>query len=148
MKPAREPASSRPRPCVSLKNAPSILPVRRSVLVLVGRKQTALRVQLFAQKPPGSRLEFSHTRVQHSPCSLTIEPPPALAKSGTYSPDRACHSALAHAAAPYEAFRDSAACPSCAPTPRRARNLCSEEAHRGWTPSSTKQTATASQPTG
>ena len=42
MKPAREPASSRPKPCASLKNAPRILPVRRSLLALVARKQTVL----------------------------------------------------------------------------------------------------------
>ena len=51
MKPAHEPASSRPKPCASLKNAPRILPVRRSLLAIVGRKQTVVRGQLFPQKP-------------------------------------------------------------------------------------------------
>ena len=53
---AREPASSRPKPYASLKNTPRILPVRRFLLVLIERKQTMVRDQLFPQKPPGSRL--------------------------------------------------------------------------------------------
>ena len=44
---AREPTSSRPKPSLSLKNAPRILPVRRSLLALVGRKQTVVRDQVF-----------------------------------------------------------------------------------------------------
>ena len=40
MKPAREPASSRPKALCILEKAPRILPVRRSLLALVGRKQT------------------------------------------------------------------------------------------------------------
>ena len=56
VKPARESASSRPKPCASLKIAPRVLPVRRSLLVLVGRKQIVVRDQLFLQKRPGSRL--------------------------------------------------------------------------------------------
>ena len=43
MKPAREPASSPPKPCASLKIAPRILSVRRSLLAFVGRKQTVVR---------------------------------------------------------------------------------------------------------
>ena len=41
------------------------------------------------RKPPGSRLWFSRTGVEHSPGSSTIELPSALAESGAYSPDRA-----------------------------------------------------------
>ena len=59
-KQAREPASSRPRPCVSLKNAQRILPICRSLLALVERKQTFG----FLQKPPGLRLWFSLIGVQ------------------------------------------------------------------------------------
>ena len=47
-----------------------------------------VRNHLFSQKPPGSRLRFSRTGVQHSPGSSTIELPPTLAESGAYSPDR------------------------------------------------------------
>ena len=46
MKPAREPASSRPKPCASLKNALRILPVRRFLLTLVGRKKTEVSTAL------------------------------------------------------------------------------------------------------
>ena len=41
--------------CISEK-APQSLIVRRSLSVLVGRKQTVVRDQIFPQKPPGSRL--------------------------------------------------------------------------------------------
>ena len=53
---AREPASRRSKSGAFLKNGPKVLPVRRSLLVLVGRKSTVARDQLFPQKPPGSRL--------------------------------------------------------------------------------------------
>ena len=46
VKPAREPASGRLKPRVSLKNAPKILPVHHSLLALVGRKQIVVRDQL------------------------------------------------------------------------------------------------------
>ena len=49
---------------------------------------TAVRDQLFPQKPPGSRFRFSRTGVQPSPGSSTIELPSAFAESGAYSPDR------------------------------------------------------------
>ena len=48
-----------------------------------------VKYQLFPQKPPGSSLSFSHTGVQPSPGSSTIEVPSAFAESGAYSPDRA-----------------------------------------------------------
>ena len=38
-KPARKPASSRPKPCASLRKAPLIMPVRRFLFTLGGRKQ-------------------------------------------------------------------------------------------------------------
>ena len=106
-KPAREPASSRPKPCASKKNAPTnrILPVCRSLLALVRKKQTVVRDELSPQKLPGSRLWFSRTRVQHSPGSSTIELPSVLAISGDYSPDSACHGTLPRAAASYPASR-------------------------------------------
>ena len=40
------------------EKAPRILPVRRSLLALVGRIQTVLRDQLFPQKPPVRALYF------------------------------------------------------------------------------------------
>ena len=45
VKSAREPTPSRLKPCASLVNAPEILPVRRALLALVGRKQTMVRDQ-------------------------------------------------------------------------------------------------------
>ena len=87
MKPAREPASSRPKPCASLKN-PTNLARSPLHVALVGRKMTVVRDQLFPQKPPGSRFRFSRTGVQPSPGSSTIELPSAFAESGAYPPDR------------------------------------------------------------
>ena len=49
---------------------------------------TAVRDQLFPQKPTGSRFRFSRTGVQPSPGSSTIELPSAFAESGAYPPDR------------------------------------------------------------
>ena len=48
VKPAREPASNRPKPCASLKNAPRILPIHRSLLTLVGRKQSVVAMISFS----------------------------------------------------------------------------------------------------
>ena len=88
MKPAREPASSRPKPCASFKKPHKSC---RSPLhvTLVGRKMTVINDQLFSpQKPPGSRFRFSRTGFQPSPGSSTIELPSAFAESGAYPPDR------------------------------------------------------------
>ena len=52
MKPGREPASSRPKPCESLTNAPRSLPVRRSLMALVRRKQTLARGQFSPRNLP------------------------------------------------------------------------------------------------
>ena len=49
MKPTREPASSRPKPCASLKKPPDL--ARLPLLVaLVGRKMTVVRHQFFPKK--------------------------------------------------------------------------------------------------
>ena len=98
---------------------------------------TAVRDQLFPQKPPGSRFRFSRTGVQPSPGSSTIELPSAFAESGAYPPDKN-----------YQALRDSAPCLSRAATLPKATKL---ELGRGAhlkTPSSANHTAAASQPTG
>ena len=88
MKPAREPASSRSKPCASLKKPHESCPFA-ALGALVGRKKAVVRHQLFLQKPPGSSLSFSRTGVQSSPGSSTIELPSAFAESGAYPPDRA-----------------------------------------------------------
>ena len=85
MKPAREPASSRPKPCASLKKPHESCPF--AAPCGPRRKKTVVRDQLFPQKPPGSRFRFSHTGVQPSPGSSTIELPSAFAESGAYPPD-------------------------------------------------------------
>ena len=87
MKPAREPASSRPKPCASL-NKPTNFARAPLLVALVGRKMTVVRYRLFPQKPPGSRLWFSRTGVQPSPGLSTIELPSAFAESGAYPPGR------------------------------------------------------------
>ena len=71
-----------------MKPVPRTLSVRRFLLTFEGRKQNVVRDQLFPLKPPGSRLWFSRTGVQHSPGSSTIELPSTLTKSGEYPPDR------------------------------------------------------------
>ena len=82
MKPAREPASSRPKPCASLKKPHASCPFAALHVALVGRKVTVVRDPLFPQKPPGSRFRFSRTGVQPSPDSSTIELPSAFPESG------------------------------------------------------------------
>ena len=91
MKPAREPASSRPKPRASLKNVARIWPVRRFSLALVGRKQAVVRDQVSPRNLPIRAFDsrFSRTGVQHSPGSSTIEFPSALAESDACSSDRA-----------------------------------------------------------
>ena len=82
--------------CIPEKR-PTILPFCRPLLAFVRRKQTVVRDHISPQKPPGSRLWFSPTRVQHSPSSSTIELPSAL--------DRVCNGSLARAVAPYRHIR-------------------------------------------
>ena len=136
MKPAREPASSRPKPCASLKKPHEYF--RSPLLVaLVERKMTVVRHQFFPQKPPGSRLRFSCTGVQPSPGSSTIELPSAFAESGATHP-------IEH----YQALRDRAPCLSRVATLSKGAKL---ELGRGaclGTSSSVNHTAAASQPTG
>ena len=84
----------------------------RSALQVRSRRKNCghSKKQLSFQKPPGSRLRFSRTRVQHFLGSLTIELPSILAKSGAYSPNSTRKSTLTRTAAPYQASRDSITC--------------------------------------
>ena len=102
MTPARDPASSRLKPSVSLKNAARSFPVRRSLLAFVGKRQTVVRDQHLPQKTPGSRLLFSRIGVLHSPGPSIIELPSTLAYSR-------CALSLQSAASHYQAFRDNSA---------------------------------------
>ena len=76
MKPAREPASGRPKPCASLENAPEILPARRSLLALVGKKQTAVSFppQNVPARAFGSRAQGFYTPLARRRSSY---PPPS-----------------------------------------------------------------------
>ena len=53
---AREPVPTSPKPCVSLKTARRIVPVRRSLMPPLGRKPAVVRDQLSPEKPSGSHL--------------------------------------------------------------------------------------------
>ena len=81
MKPASEPASSRPKPCASLKKPYESC----SFAASSGPRR---KKNDNGQKPPGSRFRFSRTGVQPSPGSSTIELPSAFVESGAYPPDR------------------------------------------------------------
>ena len=87
MKPAREPASSSPRPCASLKKPHESCPFAAPCGPRRKKNDRGQR-SAFPQKPPGSRFRFSRTGVQPSPGSSTIELPSAFAESGAYPPDR------------------------------------------------------------
>ena len=56
VKPAHEPASSRPKPCASLKKPHESFARSPLLVALVGRQMTVVRHQLFSRKPPGTRL--------------------------------------------------------------------------------------------
>ena len=128
VKPVHEASPIRSKPCGALKNAPGILPIRRSLLAVVGRKNKVVQDQFLPHKPPGSRLCFSHARVQYLPGSPTNELLSTLAEPDVYSPDKSLHGTLARAAALHHAFRSSASCLSRATTSRRTPNRGSKKA--------------------
>ena len=107
MKSAREPASSRPKPCASLNSAPRILPVRRSLLALVGRRQTVFRDQLSSRtKTFGfAPLILAHKGSAHPwPVDDQAPPPP----SPNLVDDRRSSLLTRYStAAPFQAFRDT-----------------------------------------
>ena len=120
MKPAPEPASSRSKPCASLKKPHEYCPFT-APCGLRRKKMTVVRHNLFPQKPPGSRLRCSRTGVQPSPGSSTIELPSAFAESGAYPPDRALPGSPRQYSLPL----------ACRYTSQRAPSWSSEEA-RTW----------------
>ena len=88
MKPAREPASSRPKPCALLKKPHESCPFAAPC---GPRRKKNDRGQTSAFPSETSRFKpviLAH-RVQPSPGSSTIELPSAFAESGAYPPDRA-----------------------------------------------------------
>ena len=122
MKPAREPASSRPKPCASLKNASRILPVRHSLLALVGRKQTVVIDQSFSLRNFPVRAFDSRAQ------GFSF----LLARQRSSCPPPSPNLVRAHPMERYQALRDSAPCLSRATTSRRAPNWSSEEARTSW----------------
>ena len=128
--PAREPASSRPKPCASLKKPHESCPFTAPCgprRISFSRRNLPIQAYIILAHG-GSAL----------PGSSTIELPSAFAKSGAYPPDRAL----------YQALHDSAPCLSRAATlPKGTKLELGGGAHLG-TPSSTNRTAALSQPTG
>ena len=88
MKPARDPASSRPKPCASLKKPHESCPFAAPC---GPRRKKNGRGQTSAFPSETSRFKpvVSRTGVQPSPGSSTIELPSAFAESGAYPPDGA-----------------------------------------------------------
>ena len=107
MKPAREQASTRPKPIQQrLRKISRLLLLvrsRRKKIDQAGQRYLCVRVVgCFRSSCP-------RARVQHYfPGSSTIELPSALTESDACSPQRACHGTLARAAAScYQVFRVS-----------------------------------------
>ena len=128
MKPAREPVSSRPKPCAPLKKAPRILPVRRSIWPKISFSLRNLPVRAFDSRAQG----FS----------------PPLARQRSSCPPPSPNLVHTHRIENYQALRDSAPCLSRAATLPKATKLeLGRDAHLK-TPSSANHTAAASQPRG
>ena len=132
MKPAREPASSRPKALCIPEKRPTNL-ARSPLLVGLRRKKTdcgqrsavlsSLQVLAFDYRAQGFSTPLARRR---SSCPLSS---PNLVLTHV---DRTCHGTLARAAAHHQAFRDdSTPCLShpTTNTSRRAPNWSSEEAH-------------------
>ena len=88
MKPAREPASSRPKPCASLKKPHESCPFAAPCGPRK-KKNDRGQTSVFPSKTSRFTPLISRTEVQPSPGSSTIELPSAFAESGAYPPDRA-----------------------------------------------------------
>ena len=136
MKPAREPASSRPRPCASVKKphescpfAPTCGPRRK--------KMTVIRINFFLRNLP---VQACDSRSQG------FSPP--LARRRSSCPPPSPNLMRTHLIEHYQALRDIAPCLSCAATlPQGTKLETGRSAHLGRR-SSAHHTAAASQPTG
>ena len=87
MKPAREPASSRPKPCASLKKPHASCPFAAPCGPRRKKKDRGQR-SAFPSEISRFALSILAQRVQPSPGSSTTELPSACAGSGAYPPDR------------------------------------------------------------
>ena len=137
MKPAREPASSRPKPCASLKKPHESCPFAAPC---GPRRKKNDRGQRSAFPSETSRFAPFDSRAQG------FSPP--LARRRSSCPPPSPNLVRTHPIENYQALRDSAPCLSRAATLPKATKL---ELGRGAhlkTPSSANHTAAASQPTG
>ena len=122
MKSAHEQVSSRPNSFASLKNAPQILPVRGSLLALVGRKQTVVKDQLLFSLRNLPVCAFDC-------CAQGFSIP--LARRTSSCPPTSPNLVPTHLMERYRALRDSVPCVSRAATFRREPKWSSEKA-RTW----------------
>ena len=132
MKPAHEPASSRPKPCASLKKPHESCP---------------FAAPCGPRRKKNDRGQRSAFPSETSRFALSILSPP-LARQRSSCPSPSPNLVRTHLIENYQALRDSAPCLSRAATLPKGTNL---ELGRGAhlkTPSSANHTAAASQPTG
>ena len=110
--PVSEPASSRAKPCASLKNVSDFFcPFSARCWPSEEENRPWSEIRFRLRNLPARAFLFSRIRVQLD--YSTIELPSAVDKPCAYLPDRVCHGMLARAAALYQAFRDSAPCLAC-----------------------------------
>ena len=138
MKPAREPASSRPKPCASLKKPHESCPLA----ALCGpRRKKIYRGQRSAFSSETSRpVRAFDSRAQG------FNPP--LARQRSSRPPPSLNLVRTHPIENYQALRDSAPCLSRVATLRKATKLELGKGAHLKTPFSANHTAAASRPTG
>ena len=138
MMPAREPASSRPKPCASSKKLHESCPFAAPC----GPRRKK-------NDRPWSDISVSLRNLPvHAFDSREQGFSPPLARRRSSYPPPSPNLVRTHPIEHYQAFRDSAPCLSRAPTlPKGTKLKLGRGAHLG-TPSSANHTAAASQPTG
>ena len=117
VKPARQPPSSRPKPCASLKKPHESCPFAAPCCPRRKKKDRG-QTSAFPRNLPVRAFDSRAQEVQHSPGLSTIELPSAFAESG----DR------------YQALRDSASFLSRAATPPEGHQI---GARKGFAPGNT-----------
>ena len=137
MKPAREPASSRPKPCASLKKPHESCPFAAPC---GPRRKKNDRDQRSAF--PSETFRFKPVILAHRGSALLC------ARRRSSCPPPSPNLVRTHPTEHYQALRDSAPCLSRAATlPKGTKLELGRGAHLG-TPSSANHTSAASQPTG
>ena len=146
VKPAREPAFSRSKSCASLKNAPGILSVRRSLLALIGRNRPCSEISLPLRNLPvrafDSRAQGFSTLLARRRSSC----PPLSPNLVITHPIEYVTLRLRMLLRP---TRLSATVPpaSGVPSTPKGHRVGAWKRRTGWTPSSTNQTAVTFQST-